>query len=617
MSEIQPPNTAAAVDPVTTTAQEATTDPIRPNATNTLTAESRPETTEGASGPADAATATDGTTETAKGMAVVESQPINEGVLAYKQPGLVKSLMYSKKFFWFTEEPLEHKHLSDYLRGEKATDIARPNAAHATQTGKGLLFFAKRAEDKPQPQGIINLADIKDVAKAGLHDFTFKYHNHKHAFQAASATERDGWIVALETRHAEAKTNREGVVAGEGYKSALEKFSKPGAVGTTTSTSRSLSRHKKTTETKATDSTPPAAAGVGGDSASSSDEAKTNKAKSRSQSRKRNSMFGTLLGKKEQHDEKKEVKKEEKAEEKAIKTEIKKEEKAEKHAEKEERKEEKAIAKEEKKAPKNDGVVDPAPLDAAAIASRVIANPVVPTEGTKFEEPAPVTTETALPTATSNTQVTTDTPTSTTTARETPKANKRNSIFGGFFGKKEPSAPTTPAATTNNQEPVPAAPIDDSQPATTVPQTESVAKESAPAVDTSAPATTTETASASASATTPVSPDTTKANRRSSFFSNLGTKKEKRNGGVSDAEGTDGEGKRSSGFGGLLRKASRAQGHKPTSKSTPTTDGATDKEAPAPISKDTPPTTLSAVSGEPAAESTTTAPQQTPVQAAA
>lgn len=134
---------------------------------------------------------------------------------------------------------------------------------------------------------------------------------------------------------------------------------KPGALGAAATTSRSLSRHKKPTDTKAVDSTIPATAGVGGDSASSSDEAKTGNAKSRSQSRKRGSMFGALLGKKEQHDEKKELKKEEKEE--------KKEEKAEKQAEEEERKEEKAIAKEEKKALKNDGVVDPAPLDAAAV----------------------------------------------------------------------------------------------------------------------------------------------------------------------------------------------------------------------------------------------------------
>lgn len=89
-------------------------------------------------------------------------------------------------------------------------------------------------------------------------------------------------------------------------------------------------------------------------------------------------MFGALLGKKEQHDEKKELKKEdkeekkeekneEKAEEKAIKADVKKEEKAEKQAEKEERKEEKLLVKEEKKAPKSDGVVEPKPLDAAAV----------------------------------------------------------------------------------------------------------------------------------------------------------------------------------------------------------------------------------------------------------
>ncbi|KAL8698669.1 MAG: hypothetical protein Q9201_006442 [Fulgogasparrea decipioides] len=368
MSAAPTSTTAPAAEPLTATAQDATTDPVRNNATQDLTAESRPEISEGTSAPAAETTGTALPVEDApKGSAVVESQPINEGVLAYKQPGLVKSLMYSKKFFWFGDEPVEHKHLSEYLRGEKATDIARPNAAHATQTGKGLLFFAKRAEDKPQPQGIINLADIQDVTKAGPTDFTFKYHGHKHAFQAVNATERDGWLVALETRQAEAKSNREGVVGSEGYKSSLDKFAKPGAVGPTSSASRSLSRHKKTRDKKAADNATPVTAGTGGDSASSSDEAKASNTKSRSQSRKRASVFGALLGKKEQHDEKKELKKEEKeekkeekAEEKAVKAEIKKEEKAEKQAEKEER-------REEKKALKSDGVVDPLPLDAAAV----------------------------------------------------------------------------------------------------------------------------------------------------------------------------------------------------------------------------------------------------------
>lgn len=80
MSAIQPSTTAPTTEPVTTTtAQEATVD----------TVESQPEVTEGSASPAEN-TATDATTEAPKGMAVVESQPISEGVLAYKQPGLVK-----------------------------------------------------------------------------------------------------------------------------------------------------------------------------------------------------------------------------------------------------------------------------------------------------------------------------------------------------------------------------------------------------------------------------------------------------------------------------------------------------------------------------------------------
>lgn len=86
----QPPATASATEPLATTAQEATADPIRTNATNDLTAESRPEVTEAVSSPPAATTATGEVTETPKGMAAVESQPINEGILAYKQPGLVK-----------------------------------------------------------------------------------------------------------------------------------------------------------------------------------------------------------------------------------------------------------------------------------------------------------------------------------------------------------------------------------------------------------------------------------------------------------------------------------------------------------------------------------------------
>ncbi|KAL8841680.1 MAG: hypothetical protein Q9176_003075 [Flavoplaca citrina] len=634
MSETHASTTAAAApatEPVTTSAQEATADPVRTNATKDLTPESRPEVNDGTSTlPAEPTTTTAAGEDVPKGMSAAQSQPISEGVLAYKQPGLVKSLMYSKKFFWFGDEPVEHKHLTDYLRGEKAADVARPNAAHASQTGKGLLFFAKRAEDKPQPQGIINLADIKDVAKTGPTEFNFKYHGHKHVFHAISPAERDGWLVALETQLNEATTNRDGVTSSEGYKSSLDKFSKPGAYAAAPSTSRSLSRHKKHADTKpAEGSHAPVTSGVGGDSASSSDEAKTSNAKSRSQSRKRSSMFGALLGKKEQHDEKKELKKEDKkekkeeqAEEKAIKAEVKKEEKAEKEAEKEER-------KEEKKALKSDGVVEPKPLDAAAVASRVMGNPVVPLEGStaesaKTDEPLAAANTPVEPSASTVEPSTTAAEPSavSTTPRETaPKATKRNSIFGNFFGKKEAPAATKPTAAMSADETAPTVPAKDTEPTPVSqvdPQPEVSASETAPTLETNAPAGTSESAVATTPTTSPVSPDAAKANRRTSFFSNLGTKKEKRTGGVSDAEGTDGEGKKTGGFGGLLRKASRAQGPKSTSKPAATTNGATESEAAAPVSKDgTTAETTNTTSSEVVPESTPKTSQQTPVQAAA
>lgn len=94
MSEAHASTTAAAppaTEPVTTSAQETTADPVRTNATKDLTPESRPEVNDGTSAlPAEPTTTTGAVEDVPKGTSVVQSQPINEGVLAYKQPGLVK-----------------------------------------------------------------------------------------------------------------------------------------------------------------------------------------------------------------------------------------------------------------------------------------------------------------------------------------------------------------------------------------------------------------------------------------------------------------------------------------------------------------------------------------------
>lgn len=115
--------------------------------------------------------------------------------------------------------------------------------AHATQTGKGLLYYTKRAEDKGHPSAILNLVsilslpissiadlrfqgEITDLVKEGLDVLTFKIHGHKHALQAPSRAERDGWFAAIEAKSEEAKAAHEGLVGSEGYKSQLEKFGK-------------------------------------------------------------------------------------------------------------------------------------------------------------------------------------------------------------------------------------------------------------------------------------------------------------------------------------------------------------------------------------------------------
>lgn len=67
-----------------------------------------------------------------------------------------RGLRFSKRFFYFSDEPVESKHLHVFHQNEKPA-VAHPIAAWASQTGKGLLFYVKRAEDKLTPQGIFSL----------------------------------------------------------------------------------------------------------------------------------------------------------------------------------------------------------------------------------------------------------------------------------------------------------------------------------------------------------------------------------------------------------------------------------------------------------------------------
>ena len=173
----------------------------------------------------------------------------------------------------------------------------------------------------------------------------------------------------------------------------------------------------------------------------------------------------------------------------------------------------------------------------------MVGEPLVPAEETKV-----ATEETTEPKAVDPTK-------GSSSHKTAPKPTKRNSIFNNLFGKKDsPTSPTT-------KESTPVVPTKDSEPSAvsaTAPQLDD------PVTTRSEPGPVSPAADASESAVveSPVAPttatDPAKEKRRSSFFGNLGTKKERKSDVISDSE--EGEGKKSAPtkFGGLFRKPSRA-----------------------------------------------------------
>jgi hypothetical protein len=113
--------------------------------------------------------------------------------------------------------------LREYLRGEKP-EVAHPVAAWSSQTGKGLLYFVKHADQKEHPAGVLNLAYATDLHKDGADAFAFKISGSKHAFEAQTTAERDGWYLAVEKAIVDAKEAKEGIESSEGYKEQKEKI---------------------------------------------------------------------------------------------------------------------------------------------------------------------------------------------------------------------------------------------------------------------------------------------------------------------------------------------------------------------------------------------------------
>ncbi|KAK2760809.1 hypothetical protein FQN54_002047 [Arachnomyces sp. PD_36] len=471
--------------------------------------------------------------------------PATDGVLGYKAPGLVKGLRFSKRYFWFSDEAVESKNLTTYFANEKHS-VSHPTGAWASQTGKGLLFFTKRAEDKATPTGIINLADVSDIAKDGGSEFHFKFNGHKHAFQANTAAERDSWVAALENKSTEAKAEKESILESEGYKAELEKMTKPPVVGTAASAPKKSTELKTPKEEKTeTEAATPAA-----DDKEAAKDAGKETQKSRSQSRKRASIFGSFLNKKEEPAE--------------------------------EKKEEKTEAKEEPAAEEAPAAEAAAPAEAAT--TEAAAEPAAETEA-KSEEKKEEKTEAKAEGTTST-------------------KNKRASIFGNFFQKvgsptqeksEKESAPAVPAkdkdTTVSSTAPQLGDPVDASaskpiEPESVTapaegeaPKTEAGTSPSSKSgllsfikkdgkKETKAEDKPAEEAATTEATATSEPEKVTKDKRRTSMFGSLGGKKEKKT-----EEGAESDSKsKSNKLGGLFRKPSKAV--KPTEKKeeTPATE---------------------------------------------
>ncbi|CAD6442035.1 c7db0c9d-4ed0-4ee9-9f1f-bbc9863d19b5 [Sclerotinia trifoliorum] len=357
-----------------------------------------------------------------------EVTPVEEGVLGYKGPGLLKSFIFQKKHFWFGSEPVEHKNLSSYLRGEKP-DVANHNAAWSSHTGNGLLFFSKKASDKASPAGILNLSEASDVSEDGTVDFFFSIHGHKHTFQAANVAERDNWVATLKTKIAEAKEISESVKESETYKTSIAALAKPFSGAATPKKEAKEEKKEEKAEAKA--------------------EKKEEKAEAK---------------------EAKEEQKEENAEAKAEAKEEKKEEKAELKAEKKDRKSRSASRKGDKRtsifgalpgfgkkeekteAPKDEVVASPS-TEEPVVTSDASAAPVV---DAPVAAEAPATTEEAAIAPAVEEPVAAAAPVEKPV--EKPVPTKRNSIFGTlqsrFSNKKfEPEA-VSPVVAAKDEEPV-------------------------------------------------------------------------------------------------------------------------------------------------------------------
>ncbi|KAI1309741.1 Pleckstrin homology domain-containing protein [Xylaria venustula] len=280
-----------------------------------LVAEPVAETKPAEETPVEAAPATEAPAETtaeetpAAEEAKEEVKPIEAGTLEHKgaPANFPKNLLYAKNHFWFGNDALEKEKLATYLKNEKVSDVAHHVVSWASETGKGLLFYGKES-DKSTPTGVIQLSEASEPVVEGSNKFHFTAKGHKHAFKAPNSAERDNWVEQIKLKIAEAKELATTVIESETYKQTLETLKPAPAVKKEEKPVAAVEAPKEETPAEAAEEAKE-------ESKEEPKEEKKEEPKRRSASRKRASIFGNLLGKKE------EAKKETSAEDKPAETE--------------------------------------------------------------------------------------------------------------------------------------------------------------------------------------------------------------------------------------------------------------------------------------------------------
>lgn len=152
----------------------------------------------------------------------------------------------SKTYFWIGgEEGVPTAKLGDFLKHNKG-EAGHATAAWSSQTGKGLLYFAKHKDHKDTPLGILNMVgllviqnnpsltqlqtDAEAVKPLGMSELNFKIGDKKHVLAAHSTRERDGWVKGLEQAIADGKAVKTDLLEKEDYKKTLEKLSRSSGI---------------------------------------------------------------------------------------------------------------------------------------------------------------------------------------------------------------------------------------------------------------------------------------------------------------------------------------------------------------------------------------------------